>query len=410
MIERSDEVISRKGGGNAANKVVQIRAAEDNTVVPMYTKRDIALVRGDGYHLWDSDGKRYMDFASNYGVNILGHANPAVTAAITEQAGKLLSCHQSFYNDVRAAYLDRLTGLAPVELHRVFFSNSGTESVEAALKFARAATGKTDVVSARRGYHGRTYGALSATPEKKYREPYLPVLEGFTSVAFGDADALAAAITPETAAVILEPVQGEGGVHPAPEGYLQAARTLTEQHGTMLILDEVQTGFRTGRWFAWQHSGVLPDFLCLSKGIANGVPMGVTLTSEEIASILPAGSHGNTFGGNPLAAAAALAVIEEIESRELLAHSAYMGEYMLQRLRGLEQPGIREVRGLGLIVAIDLRERATRYLRALQDRGIIALSAGPTTLRFLPPLVIDREAIDALADTLDDLLTRRSQA
>ncbi len=391
-------------------EAAQIRTAEDRSVVPMYTKRDIALVRGDGYLLWDSDGNRYLDFASNYGVNILGHANSAVTAAITEQAGKLLSCHQSFYNDVRAAYLDRLTGISPVELHRVFFSNSGAESVEAALKFARAATGKTDVVSARRGYHGRTYGALSATSEKKYREPYLPVLEGFTSVLFGDPDALAAAITPETAAVILEPVQGEGGVHPAPDGYLQAARTLTQQHGTMLILDEVQTGFRTGRWFAWQHSGVLPDFLCLSKGIANGVPLGVTLTSEEIATSLPTGSHGNTFGGNPLAAAAALAVIDEIEGRDLLAHSAAMGAYMLQRLRGLEQPGIRDVRGLGLMVAVDLRERATRYLRALQEQGIIALSAGPTTLRFLPPLVIDRAAIDTLVDTLDALLTQRCQA
>ncbi|MDP9381909.1 MAG: aminotransferase class III-fold pyridoxal phosphate-dependent enzyme [Chloroflexota bacterium] len=390
----------------AVDQEQSIQQIEDEGVVPMYTKRDVALVRGEGYYLWDSEGRRYLDFASNYGVNILGHANPAVTAAISEQAGRLISCHQSFYNDVRARYLERLRTILPSPLSRAFFSNSGAESVEAALKFARAATGRVEVVSARRGYHGRTYGALSATPEKKYREPYLPVLEGFQSVPFGDVEALEAALTPETAAVILEPVQGEGGVHPAPDGYLETVLNLAHRNGSMLILDEVQTGFRTGRYFGLEHSGVVPDFLCLSKGIANGVPMGLTVTSEEIAARLPAGTHGNTFGGNPLAAAAALAVLEEIERENLLRHSAEMGAYMLERLREFDRASVREVRGLGLMVAVDLRERATKYLRALQERGIIALSAGPTTLRFLPPLIVDKEAVDQLVETLGEVLGR----
>ncbi len=390
----------------AVDQEQSIQQIEDEGVVPMYTKRDVALVRGEGYYLWDSEGRRYLDFASNYGVNILGHANPAVTAAISEQAGRLISCHQSFYNDVRARYLQRLRAILPSPLSRAFFSNSGAESVEAALKFARAATGRVEVVSARRGYHGRTYGALSATPEKKYREPYLPVLEGFRSVPFGDVGALEAALTPATAAVILEPVQGEGGVHPAPDGYLETVLNLAHRNGSMLILDEVQTGFRTGRYFGLEHSGVVPDFLCLSKGIANGVPMGLTVTSEEIAARLPAGTHGNTFGGNPLAAAAALAVLEEIERENLLRHSAEMGAYMLERLRELDRASVREVRGLGLMVAVDLRERATKYLRALQERGIIALSAGPTTLRFLPPLIVDKEAVDQLVETLGEVLGR----
>lgn len=385
-----------------------IQSIEDSSLVPMYAKREIALVRGQGYHLYDADGNRYLDFASNYGVNVLGHANPVVTAAISEQAGRLISCHQSFYNDVRSRYLERLGGILPSPLSRAFFSNSGAEAVEAALKFARAATGRRDVVSARRGYHGRTYGALSATPEKKYREPYLPVLEGFSSVTFGNAEELQAALTPETAAVILEPVQGEGGIHPAPEGYLEAVREVTRANGTLLILDEVQTAYRTGAWFACEHTGVQPDFLCLSKGIANGVPIGVTVTTEEIAAALPSGSHGNTFGGNPLAAAAALAVIEEIERDGLLERSARTGEYLLACLGELDKSRVRDVRGLGLMAAVELRERATKHLRALQERGIIALMAGPTTLRFLPPLIVDEEAVDTLVRELGEVLDARN--
>jgi acetylornithine/LysW-gamma-L-lysine aminotransferase len=387
-----------------------IQQTEDRGLVPMYAKREIALVRAEGCHLWDAEGKRYLDFASNYGVNILGHANPAVTAAIAGQAGRLLSCHQSFYNDARARYVERLTGLLPAGLGSVFFSNSGAEAVEAGLKFARAATGRPGVVAAKRGYHGRTMGALSATADKKYREPYMPLLPGYRHVAFGSVEELDAALGPDVGAVILEPVQGEGGVHQAPQGYLGAARALAHERGALLILDEVQTAFRTGRLFAYEHAGVAPDVLCLSKGIANGVPMGVTVVSPELAAELPAGSHGNTFGGGPLAAAAALAVLDELERRELLLHSARMGERLLGRLRGLGVPGVREARGVGLMVALELKDRSTKFLRALQERGFIALPGGPTTLRFLPPLVVQPADIDALADALGEILSERRQA
>lgn len=379
-----------------------IQQTEDELLVPMYTKREIALVRGEGYYLWDSDGKRYTDFGSNYGVNILGHSNPAVTRALCEQAGTLLSCHQSFYNDVRAAYLEKLRSILPAELSRVFFSNSGTESVEAALKFARAATGRGTILSAKRGYHGRTFGSLSATAGKKYRDPYMPVLSGFQHVGYGDTAELEAALTPDVAAVILEPVQGEAGVYLAPEGYLEAVAEMARANGTLVILDEVQTGFRTGRYFAFQHTGMVPDILCVSKGVANGVPMGLTITSEQVSSQLPPGSHGNTFGASPLVCAAGLAVLEEIERGKLLEHSAEVGAYLRERLNGLDR--IREVRGVGVMVAVDLRERATRYLRGLQERGFIGITAGPTALRFLPPLIIDREAVDALVETLAELL------
>jgi len=382
---------------------------EDGGHVPMYAKRDVALVRGEGYFLWDSDGKRYYDFASNYGVNILGHSHPAVTRAISTQAGTLISCHQSFYNDVRARYLERLLGVLPPELNKVFFNNSGAEAIEAALKFARAATGRTNVISARRGYHGRTYGALSATADKKYREPYLPVLEGFSHVAFGDVEALEAALTDETAAVILEPVQGEAGVLLAPDGYLQAVRELTRDRGVLLILDEVQTAFRTGKLFAFEHSGAVPDVLCLSKGIANGVPMGVTVVVEDVSSRIPAGTHGNTFGANPLACAAALAVLDEIEASDLLSHSAETGRTLVSKLEGMDAPNVRQVRGLGLMIAVELRERPTKYLRALQERGFLALPAGGTNLRFLPPLIVDDEAVDALVEVLSEVLTAKTR-
>lgn len=377
---------------------------EDTRLVPMYNKRDIALVRGEGYWLWDNTGKQYYDFASNYGVNILGHSNPAVTEAICSQAGKLLSCHQSFYNDTRASYIEKLTSVLPADLSKIFFNNSGAESIEAALKFARAATGRVNIVAAKRGYHGRTYGALSATADKKYREAYEPLVPGFSHVTYGDADELAQAINTDTAAIILEPVQGESGVHPAPDGYLKAARKLTKDTGTLLIFDEVQTGFRTGKHFAFEHAGIVPDILCLSKGIANGVPMGVTVTSEAISDALPKGTHGNTFGGAPLAAAAATAVLSEIERNNLLAHSVRVGNYMLEQLSSIESPKIREVRGLGLMIAVELRDRATKYLRGLQEQGFIALPAGATSIRFLPPLVIDEQAVDALVASLAELL------
>uniref|UniRef100_A0A7C2WD64 Aspartate aminotransferase family protein n=1 Tax=Thermorudis sp. TaxID=1969470 RepID=A0A7C2WD64_9BACT len=372
----------------------EIVALDRELQPPLYAKRGLALVRGEGVWLWDSDGRRYLDLMSNYGVNILGHAHPRVTAAIVAQAGRLLSCHQSFASDVRAAFLERLLAVAPAGLTRAFLSNSGTEAVEAALKFVWATTGRRKIVAARRGYHGRTLGALAATAEKKYREPFLGLLAEAEHIPYGDPEALAAALDERTAAVILEPVQGESGIYSAPDDYLRAARELTRQAGVLLIFDEVQTAFRTGAWFACQHAGVTPDLLCVAKGLANGVPIGATLMTEEIAAALPAGVHGSTFGGNPLACAAGLATLETLAVDSLIPHSADVGAYFLRRLRELEHPAVREVRGRGLMLGIELKSRSTPVLKAMQERGLLALPAGTVVVRLLPPLIITREQVD----------------
>ncbi|HET9016569.1 MAG TPA: aspartate aminotransferase family protein [Thermomicrobiaceae bacterium] len=361
---------------------------------PLYAKRDIALVRGEGVTLWDSDGRAYLDMMSNYGVNILGHAHPRVTAAIQQQAATLLNCHQSFASDVRVAFLEKLLSVAPEGLTQAFLSNSGTEAVEAALKFAWVATGRTRVVAARRGYHGRTIGALAATAEKKYRDPFAGVLAEAAHVPYGDADALFEAVDGQTAAVVLEPIQGEGGVHVPPPGYLAEVRQIAHDAGALLVFDEIQTGFRTGTWFACGHEGVAPDLMALSKGLANGVPVGATLMTEAIAGTLEGGVHGTTFGGNPLAAAAGLATLETLDGDGVLGHSAEVGDYLTGRLRELEHPKVREVRGRGLMIGVELKQRATGVLRGLQERGVLGLMAGPLTIRFLPPLIITRDDAD----------------
>ena len=377
---------------------------------PLYAKRGIALVRGEGVWLYDSDGQRYLDLMSNYGVNILGHAHPRVTAAIVAQAGRLLSCHQSFASDVRAAFLEKLLSVVPHGLARAFLSNSGAEAVEAALKFAWAVTGRRKVVAAKRGYHGRTLGALAATGEPKYRQPFLGVLPEVVHVPYGDVAALAEAVDADTAAVILEPVQGEGGIYPAEPGYLAEARRITREAGALLVFDEVQSAFRTGAWFACQHAGVSPDLLCVAKGLANGVPIGATLMTEDVALALPAGVHGSTFGGNPLACAAGLATLETLEDDRLIPAAAELGSYFREQLLALRHPLVREVRGIGLMLGLDLKVRSTPVLKALQERGVLALPAGTTVVRLLPPLILSRDDVDLavarIAQALDTVRER----
>lgn len=377
-----------------ARSTTAILQLDESLQPPLYAKRGIALVRGEGVWLYDSDGQRYLDLMSNYGVNILGHAHPRVTAAIVGQASRLLSCHQSFASDVRAAFLEKLLAVAPHGLARAFLSNSGAEAVEAALKFAWAVTGRRKVVAAKRGYHGRTLGALAATGEPKYRQPFLAVLPEVVHVTYGDVAALESAVDTETAAVILEPVQGEAGIYPAPPEYLAAARRITRERGALLVFDEVQTAFRTGAWFACQHAGVSPDLLCVAKGLANGVPIGATLMTKDVALALPTGVHGSTFGGNPLACAAGLATLETLEDDGLIPMAGELGAYFRERLEALGHPLVREVRGIGLMLGLDLKTRATPVLKALQERGVLALPAGTTVVRILPPLVLTREDID----------------
>jgi LysW-gamma-L-lysine/LysW-L-ornithine aminotransferase len=373
--------------------IATIRDIENADLVPLYAKRDVALVRGAGATLWDSDGKEYLDCMSAYGAAILGHAHPAVTEAITRQAATLTTCHQSFYNDQRAQYLQLLMQHTPPGITRAFFCNSGTESVEAALKFARAATGRQHLVATRRAYHGRTMGSLAVTGDNKYREAYAPMYGSVTHVNYGDPDSLGA-ITDETAALILEPIQGEGGIHPAPDGYLKAARGACDAHGALLIFDEVQTAFRTGALFRASAEGVTPDLISVSKAVANGIPMGLTLMTEAVSAQVPPGTHGNTFGGSPLACAAAHATLATILNDGLLEQSRTVGEHFVAGLRGLDHPLVRDVRGRGMMIGVELKTKVTPVLRRMQEAGLLALPAGGLIIRFLPSLLLTKEEAD----------------
>jgi len=348
--------------------------------------------------VWDAEGREYIDCIGGHGVANVGHANPAVAQAIAEQAQRLSVCPNGFYNDQRARLLAELVRIAPPGLEQVFLCNSGAEAVEAALKFARLSTGRTRVVAAMRGFHGRTLGALSATWRKQYREPFEPLVPGFTFAPYNRLERMEQAVDEETAAVILEVVQGEGGVIPGDGDYLRGVQALCRERGALFIADEVQTGFgRTGRMFACQHHGLQPDIVCLAKAIAGGLPMGAVLIGERVGEI-PRKAHGSTFGGNPLACAAALATIDYIESEGLPQRAAELGARMMDGLRAIPSPLVREARGLGLMVGVELKCRAAPHLAKLAERGVLALSAGATVMRFLPPLVIGAEEVDAVVE------------
>jgi acetylornithine/LysW-gamma-L-lysine aminotransferase len=374
----------------------EIIALEDRYDCGAYPMQPIVLVRGQGARLWDADGREYIDCMAGHGVANVGHANPAVNRAITEQIERLITCHGAVYNDQRALLLQKLVAIALPGLERAFLCNSGTEAVEAALKFARLATGRRQIVATMRGFHGRTFGALSATWRKEYREPFEPLVPGFEFVPYNKLERMREVVTEETAAVILEVVQGEGGIHVGDSDYLHGVQALCQEKGALLIADEIQTGFgRTGKMFACEHYDLRPDLLCVSKGIAGGLPMGAVLIGTRVGE-LPKRSHSNTFGGNPLCCAAALAAIGYIEAQNLPQRAAERGAQLMAGLRAIQSPRIREVRGLGLMVAIELKEPAGPYLAALAERGVLALTAGPTVMRFLPPLVISAEETDTV--------------
>jgi acetylornithine/LysW-gamma-L-lysine aminotransferase len=381
---------------------MDIFALENQYTSGLYTKRPIAIVRGQGAHLWDSEGKEYIDCVGGQGAANIGHANPIVSEAISSQAATLISCPEMFYNDRRAALEEKLCNMAGFP--RVFLCNSGAEANEACLKFARIATGRAGIVAAMRGFHGRTLGALSATWEKKYREPFEPLVPGFSHVPYNNLDALDAAVTDQTAAVTLEIVQGEGGVHPGSSEFLHTAQRICRERGAMLIIDEVQTGFaRTGRLFAFQHHGLQPDLVCLAKSMAGGIPMGAALIGERVGE-LPAQVHGSTFGGNPLACAASLATLGYIEDHHLADRAAELGTWFQTALSNIQSPLVREVRGLGLMVGMELKQKVTPYLQALMAEGVLALPAGLTVLRFLPPLVITQDDLAKVVQAVKKVL------
>jgi len=369
----------------------------------VYSKQPILFVRGEGAMLWDNDGVAYLDCTSGHGVANLGHAHPKVAAAVYAQSQKLITLFETYYNDQRAVLMEKLTGIIP-ELDRVFFCNSGTETIEAAIKFARISTGRPGIVAAMRGFHGRTYGSLSATYNKKYKDGFEPLLPGFSHVPFNNIEALQKGVTTETAALILEIVQGEGGVYLADDEYIRAAKKVCQEKGALLIIDEVQSGFgRTGKWFAVQHSGVIPDMLCCAKSLAGGIPMGAVLISRNVKNLVP-GVHGSTFGGNPLACAAALATFEVMEEEKIPDQAAEKGAYLMEKISAIHSPLVREVRGLGLMIGIELKQKVQPYLRELQKRHVLVLNAGMTVIRLLPPLVITYDQLDWLIKELTEVL------
>ncbi len=379
----------------------------------VYSKRPVTIVRGNGASLWDAEGHEFIDCTAGYGVANAGHGRPEVAAALAAQALRLITCPEIVYNDVRALLLERLARLVPEGLTRIFLCNSGTEAVEGALKFARIATGRAGIVATLRGFHGRTMGALSATWEPHYREPFAPLVPDVSHIRYNDLAAARAAINEQTAAVIIELVQGEGGVHVASDEYVLGLASLCRERGALLIVDEVQTGFgRTGSLFACNHYDLQPDILCLAKSLAGGIPMGAVCLGPRVmeSGRITRGIHGSSFGGNPLACAAALATLDILEQEALPERAAALGSLALERLRALRTPLIREVRGRGLLLGIELSRRAQPYLEALFERGILALQAGPNVIRLLPPLVITDAQLERVLDTMEDVLLEGAPA
>jgi acetylornithine/LysW-gamma-L-lysine aminotransferase len=375
------------------------RAAVEERILGGTTSRrgEAVFVRGSGCWLFDSDGRRYLDLSSAQGVAMLGHCHPRVADAVARQATTLMLCPNYLYSGVRAEFAAALVDVLPPHLPHVFLANSGAEAVDGALKFARLVTRRGAFVSTTKGFHGRTFGALSMTWEPKYREGFHPLLET-VHVPFNDAVALDEAVGDSTAAVILEVVQGESGVNVATPDFLQQAQRLCRDRGALLIVDEIQTGFgRTGRWFAIERTRLEPDIVCMAKGLGGGFPVGAFAYTAAVRSALYQGAHGSTFGGSPLACAAGLAALHTYRDEGLIERSSQLGARMLEALRATlaDVPIVRDVRGVGLMLAIELRVKVAPILKTLMiEHGVIALPAGPTVLRLLPPLVITEDEID----------------
>ena len=382
---------------------------EDAYMGNLYQRFPVTVERGEGAHVWDTDGTKYIDCMAGYGVALLGHRNRRVTDAITNQIGKIITVHSSLYSPTREAFLEKLIGAAPDGLGQVHLNNSGAESVEAAIKFAKKYTGRKKMVAMRGSYHGKSLGALSITFGPKYRKPFAPLIEGAEFATFGDSKALRDAVDDDTAFVIIEPIQGESGINVAPDGFLQEAREICNKSGALLIFDEIQSGLgRTGRMWASQHwGGVIPDVMCLAKGIAGGVPMGATLARPEIIGAMSKGEHSSTFGGNPLSCAAGIATLDALMQDGLVENSDSIGRIFADGLAVLKEKHprmIRDVRGRGLMIGVELKFEVRGILERLIDRGILMLYSGRNILRILPPLVISKEQASVVLEELDVIL------
>ena len=374
----------------------------------LYQRFPVTIERGLGAHVWDVDGKEYIDCMGGYGVALVGHKNQRVNDAIREQIDKIITVHSSLYNRTREEFLRMLIGLAPKGLTQVHLNNSGAEAVEAAMKFARKFTGKKGMVAMKGSYHGKSFGALSLTFNPKYRKAFAPLVEKVSFASYGDIESLRLAVDEDTAFVILEPIQGESGIIVPPEGFLQDVRKLCDERGIVLIFDEIQAGLgRTGRLWACDHWSTAPDILCLAKGIAGGVPMGATLVREDILASMGKGEHSSTFGGNPISCAAAIAALKAITEDGLVENSERMGKMFREGLKELKEKHtmIREIRGKGLMIGIEMKFEVVNILMGLIKEGVLMLYSGRNVLRLLPPLVISEDDVTKVLHALDVVLT-----
>jgi acetylornithine/LysW-gamma-L-lysine aminotransferase len=380
---------------------------ENRLMANVFGKRPLVITRGKGALVWDAKGREYVDCTGSYGVALLGHSHPKVVDAICKQAETLISCHGSLYNNKRTEFLQKLMSITPTGLNKAFLSNSGAESVECAIKVARKFTGKPEIIAVMGGYHGKTMGALSATWDKKYRQPFEPLVPEFKHVPPDNLEKLSEAITDKTAAVLLEPIRGEGGVRVTPEDFLPGVRALCDEKGVLLILDEVQTSFgRTGKMFGCDHWCVTPDIMCLAKPFAGGLPIGITVAKEDIMSSLKIGEHSTTFSGSPLVCAAGCAAIDALVKDKLAERAATLGGYFKAKLEELQAKYniVKEVRGLGLMLGMEFRYDVRNIILKTMEKGVLVLDAGRTVLRFLPPLVIEKEQIDKAVAVLDEVI------
>lgn len=385
---------------------------EDQYLSNLYQRFPINIALGKDACIWDTSGKKYVDCMGGYGVALVGHCNNRIVKAIKDQAEKLIICHMSTYNDTRLRFLQKLSRLAPLGLNKTFFSNSGAEAVEAALKFSRKYTGKTGIIAMNGAYHGKTFGALSVTHNEKYRRSFLPLLSGVKFVPYNDSSKVEEAIDDNIGTVILEPIQGETGIIVPPDGLIQHIREICDRHKLVLIFDEIQTGLgRTGKMWAGQNWSTTPDIMCIAKGIAGGVPMGLTLVKPEIIETMKVGEHSSTFAGSPLACAAGSATLDTLVEDKLVENASSTGKYFKDGLLALRDRHkiIREVRGLGMMLAVELRFDARDILFDGIRNGLLMLYSGRNIIRLLPPLVIDEKTVARALEIMDRLFTKEEQ-
>jgi len=382
--------------------------SEDQYLAALYQRFPVNLVRGKGTRVWDAAGKEYIDCMGGYGVALVGHCNDRVVAAIKKQADTLITAHMSVYNNMRLKFMEKMSTLTPPGLSKMFFTNSGAESVEGALKFARKYTGKHGIIAMNGAYHGKTFGALSVTYNEKYRKSFMPLLSGVKFVPYSDPNKLEEAIDETTGTVILEPIQGETGIIVPPDDLLPKIREICNKRNLVLVFDEIQSGLgRTGKMWAGQNWNTTPDIMCLAKGIAGGIPMGLIVAKPEIMEATKLGEHSSTFGGSPLACAAGTATLEALTDDKLVENAAKIGTQFKEGLKRLKEKHkiIREVRGLGMMLGVELRFEVKDVLFDGIRNGLLMLYSGRNIIRLLPPLVMDETTISRVVDIMDFVLT-----